>query len=174
GLAGPAGEAGAVVGDVQPRAHEGRVLVRVLLRLRASGRLGLTHGPQSTTPGRYGARVQQTPPTLAVDCGGGGIKASVLDAAGTMHAQPVRAATPYPLPPQRLVTLIGDLAGKLPEAGRVTAGVPGRIRAGSAGAGADRGRGARDGRGRGRVSGAAALRRHAAGQCALRRRCAAS
>lgn len=74
--------------------------------------------------------MQQTPPTLAVDCGGGGIKASVLDAAGTMHAQPVRAATPYPLPPQRLVTLIGDLAGKLPEAGRVTVGMPGMIRHG--------------------------------------------
>ena len=45
----------------------------------------------------------RTPTTLAVDCGGGGIKASVLDATGTLHAQPVRAATPYPLPPERLL-----------------------------------------------------------------------
>lgn len=74
--------------------------------------------------------MQQNPPTLAVDCGGGGIKASVLDAAGTMHAQPVRAATPYPLSPQRLVSLITDLAGKLPEAGRATVGMPGMIRHG--------------------------------------------
>lgn len=74
--------------------------------------------------------MQQTPPTLAVDCGGGGIKASVLDAAGTMHAQPVRTATPYPLTPQRLVSVITDLAGKLPEAGRATVGMPGMIRHG--------------------------------------------
>jgi len=31
--------------------------------------------------------------TLAVDCGGGGIKASVLDAAGTMHVPPIRVPT---------------------------------------------------------------------------------
>ncbi len=70
------------------------------------------------------------PPTLAVDCGGGGIKASVLDAAGTMLAQPVRTPTPYPLPPERLVDVIADLAESLPEAGRVTVGMPGMIRHG--------------------------------------------
>ncbi|PYG00683.1 polyphosphate glucokinase [Georgenia satyanarayanai] len=70
------------------------------------------------------------PTTLAVDCGGGGIKASVLDAAGTMHAQPVRAATPYPLPPQRLVDTIRSLAGQLPPAERATVGMPGMIRHG--------------------------------------------
>lgn len=37
--------------------------------------------------------------TLAVDCGGGGIKANVLDASGTAHAAAVRVPTPYPLPP---------------------------------------------------------------------------
>ncbi|MDD9207947.1 ROK family protein [Georgenia sp. 10Sc9-8] len=68
--------------------------------------------------------------TLAVDCGGGGIKASVLDAAGTMHAQPVRTATPYPLPPERLVRTVADLAGRLPPAGRATVGMPGMLRHG--------------------------------------------
>lgn len=68
--------------------------------------------------------------TLAIDCGGGGIKASVLDSAGTLHAQPVRAATPYPLPPRRLVSVIGSLAEQLPRAGRVTVGMPGMIRHG--------------------------------------------
>ncbi|ACQ81354.1 ROK family protein [Beutenbergia cavernae DSM 12333] len=68
--------------------------------------------------------------TLAVDCGGGGIKASVLDVAGTMHAQPVRTATPYPLPPDRLVETIVELAGRLPDAQRVTVGMPGMIRHG--------------------------------------------
>ena len=36
--------------------------------------------------------------TLAIDCGGGGIKGSVLDEAGTMRAHPIRVPTPYPLP----------------------------------------------------------------------------
>lgn len=70
------------------------------------------------------------PATLAVDCGGGGIKASVLDAAGTMRAHPVRAATPYPLPPQRLLDTIRTLAEQLPAADRTTVGMPGMIRHG--------------------------------------------
>ncbi len=68
--------------------------------------------------------------TLAVDCGGSGIKASVLDSAGTMHVPPVRVPTPYPLPPERLVATIADLAARLPRAGRATVGMPGMIRHG--------------------------------------------
>ena len=48
--------------------------------------------------------------TLSVDCGGLGIKASVLDSAGTMRIPAVRIPTPYPLSPQRLVETIADLA----------------------------------------------------------------
>lgn len=68
--------------------------------------------------------------TLAVDCGGGGIKASVLDAAGTMHVPPVRVPTPYPLPPERLVQTVVELAAQLPTADRATLGMPGMIRHG--------------------------------------------
>ena len=60
------------------------------------------------------ARSGSDPFTLAVDCGGGGIKASVLDAAGTLHAPAVRVPTPYPLPPERLVATIADIAAELP------------------------------------------------------------
>lgn len=70
------------------------------------------------------------PRTLAVDCGGGGIKASVLDAAGTMHAPPVRVPTPYPLPPERLVETVVAIARDLPSADRGTVGMPGMIRHG--------------------------------------------
>ena len=70
------------------------------------------------------------PRTLAVDCGGGGIKASVLDAAGTMHAPPVRVPTPYPLPPGRLVETVVSIAASLPPADRATIGMPGMIRHG--------------------------------------------
>ncbi|PWD50445.1 hypothetical protein C8046_07085 [Serinibacter arcticus] len=68
--------------------------------------------------------------TLAVDCGGGGLKASVLDASGTMHAPAVRRPTPYPLPPERLLDEIAALAAGLPPADRVTVGMPGMVRHG--------------------------------------------
>ena len=68
--------------------------------------------------------------TLAVDCGGGGIKASVLDAAGTMHVPPIRVPAPYPLPPERLVQTVVELAAQLPTADRATVGMPGMIRHG--------------------------------------------
>lgn len=70
------------------------------------------------------------PPTLGVDCGGGGIKACVLDARGTMLAPAVRTPTPYPLAPELLVNIISDLSQQLPPAGRVTVGMPGMIRHG--------------------------------------------
>jgi polyphosphate glucokinase len=68
--------------------------------------------------------------TLAIDCGGGGIKGSVLDESGTMRAQPVRVPTPYPLSTDRFVTTLSDLAGRLPAAERATVGLPGMIRHG--------------------------------------------
>ena len=68
--------------------------------------------------------------TLAVDCGGSGIKASVLDAAGTLHAPAVRVPTPYPLPPERLAETVAGIAAGLPAAQRATVGVPGMIRHG--------------------------------------------
>lgn len=70
------------------------------------------------------------PVTLSVDCGGGGIKASVLDGVGTMHAKPVRTPTPYPLPPEKLIEVIAGLAGQLPPTTRITVGMPGMIRHG--------------------------------------------
>ncbi len=68
--------------------------------------------------------------TLAIDCGGGGIKASVLDETGTMRAQPIRIPTPYPLTPALFVTTLTELAADLPRATRATVGLPGMIRHG--------------------------------------------
>lgn len=70
------------------------------------------------------------PRTLAVDCGGGGIKASVLDGQGTMVAPPTRTPTPYPLPPDLLVDIVEDLGRQLPRYDRVTVGMPGMLRHG--------------------------------------------
>ncbi|MGA3523731.1 ROK family protein [Melissospora conviva] len=68
--------------------------------------------------------------TLAIDCGGGGIKASVLDGAGTMRARPIRVPTPYPLPPALFVKTLLALGGQLPPADRATVGMPGMLRHG--------------------------------------------
>ena len=68
--------------------------------------------------------------TLSVDCGGGGIKASVLDCEGNIISRAVRTPTPYPLPPEKLVETIASLASQLPGADRVTVGMPGMIRHG--------------------------------------------
>ena len=88
--------------------------------------------PTSSAPAAPAAPPQhhEGPHTLAVDCGGGGIKASVLDAGGTLRAPAVRVATPYPLPPERLLTTIADIAASLPPADRVTVGMPGMVRHG--------------------------------------------
>ncbi|WIY84095.1 ROK family protein [Propionimicrobium sp. PCR01-08-3] len=68
--------------------------------------------------------------TLTVDCGGTGLKASVLDAAGTMKAPVIRIPTPYPLPPERLIDCFRELAAQLPRADRITVGMPGMLRHG--------------------------------------------
>lgn len=68
--------------------------------------------------------------TLAIDCGGLSIKASVLDLKGTLHAQPISTPTPYPLTPEKLISTFQELADRLPRFDRVTVGMPGMIRHG--------------------------------------------
>lgn len=68
--------------------------------------------------------------TLAVDVGGSGVKASVLDPNGVLLVDRVRTDTPYPCPPERLVATIVDLASGLPSAHRASVGFPGLVRDG--------------------------------------------
>jgi polyphosphate glucokinase len=70
------------------------------------------------------------PLTLAVDIGGTGLKASVLDADGAMAADRVKVATTYPLPPEKLVASLHNLIGPLPKAERASVGFPGMVRDG--------------------------------------------
>lgn len=68
--------------------------------------------------------------TLAIDCGGSYLKASVLDESGTSRAHQVRIETPYPLRPERFVDTLLEIGRQLPAADRVTVGMPGMIRHG--------------------------------------------
>lgn len=70
------------------------------------------------------------PFTLAIDIGGSGLKADVLDANGDLVAKRVRVPTTYPMPPDKMVTRLVELAARLPEADRISAGFPGMVRRG--------------------------------------------
>lgn len=72
----------------------------------------------------------KSPATLAIDLGGTGLKASVLNADGKMEHDRVRVPTPYPLTPEILIQSIEDLIKDLPAFDRVSLGFPGMVRAG--------------------------------------------
>ena len=70
------------------------------------------------------------PTTLAIDIGGTGLKASVLDAGGRKLVDRVRTKTPYPCPPRALIRELDKLTYELPRWDRVSVGFPGFVRAG--------------------------------------------
>jgi polyphosphate glucokinase len=79
-------------------------------------------------PARAGGAQKLT--TLAIDVGGTGLKASVLDPAGAMEVDRVRVATSYPCPPTKLVETLRHLVEPLPAYDRVSVGFPGMVRDG--------------------------------------------
>jgi polyphosphate glucokinase len=68
--------------------------------------------------------------TLAIDIGGSGFKAAVLDPQGVMLTERVRVDTPYPCPPEKLVTTLLELTEHIGERHRVSVGFPGLVRNG--------------------------------------------
>jgi polyphosphate glucokinase len=70
------------------------------------------------------------PRTLAVDIGGTGLKAVVLDPSGAMTSDRLRVPTPYPLSPRVLVAALRTLVRPLPTFERVSVGFPGVVRDG--------------------------------------------
>src|SRR3954471_13882624 len=69
--------------------------------------------------------------TLAVDAGGTGLKAAVLDAKGEMSTERSKVDTPYPCPPTVLIPELISLAASLNSTyDRVSVGFPGLVRAG--------------------------------------------
>ncbi|MBD0292738.1 MAG: ROK family protein [Jiangellaceae bacterium] len=69
--------------------------------------------------------------TLAVDCGGTGLKAIVLDDEGRPVSERVTLRTPYPCPPDVMTAAVVKLAAKTGQHfDRVSVGFPGMVRGG--------------------------------------------
>jgi len=68
--------------------------------------------------------------TLAIDVGGSGLKAAVLDAQGEMTCDAVRIDTPVGAHPDAIVLLLSDLVRDLPPYERIAVGFPGMVRDG--------------------------------------------
>ncbi|HKQ71446.1 MAG TPA: ROK family protein [Polyangiaceae bacterium] len=67
------------------------------------------------------------PHTLAVDIGGSGVKAIVLDARGRPIGERVRVDTPRPATPARVLSCIRELVGRLGSFDRISVGFPGVV-----------------------------------------------
>lgn len=68
--------------------------------------------------------------TLAIDVGGSGIKAIVLDSNGEPLNDRARIETPYPCTPELFLTLLADLVQDFPAFDRVSIGFPAMVRDG--------------------------------------------
>jgi polyphosphate glucokinase len=70
------------------------------------------------------------PHTLAIDIGGTGLKAAVLDAEGHMMDKRVRVPTPDDPTPKAVVEALATLVKQLPAFDRISIGFPGMVRRG--------------------------------------------
>ncbi|MBV8193583.1 MAG: ROK family protein [Alphaproteobacteria bacterium] len=68
--------------------------------------------------------------TLAIDIGGTGLKASVIDEASKMRTDRVRIETPVGAPPERIVDMLAGMVAPLGTFHRVSVGFPGVVRQG--------------------------------------------
>ena len=71
------------------------------------------------------------PHTLAIDIGGTGLKAAVLDAEGHMLDKRVRVRTPNDPTPEAVIEALAHLIERLPAFDRVSIGFPGVVRRGT-------------------------------------------
>jgi polyphosphate glucokinase len=83
-----------------------------------------------STPGGAAARRADGPFTLAIDIGGSGLKASVLDGHGDMIVPRVRVETPVGRTPSVVVEALASLVTPLPPFDRVSVGFPGVVKEG--------------------------------------------
>ena len=70
------------------------------------------------------------PNTLAIDVGGSGLKAAVVDASGQMVGERMRIDTPVGAHPDQIVAALAELVRGLPAYERIAVGFPGMVRDG--------------------------------------------
>ena len=68
--------------------------------------------------------------TLAIDIGGTGLKATVLDDQGKMVSERARVPTPRPIDPEILLNAISAMVADFPPFDRISVGFPGVVRNG--------------------------------------------
>ena len=73
---------------------------------------------------------QMAQSTLAVDIGGSGLKAAILDPNGTLTTERIRMATPVGAHPDAMVAMLAEFVRELPGYTRISAGFPGMVRDG--------------------------------------------
>ncbi|MEQ9482258.1 ROK family protein [Coleofasciculus sp. F4-SAH-05] len=76
------------------------------------------------------AQADESSRTICVDIGGSGIKAIILDQAGTPITERHRVTTPQPAKPDAVIDAIAELAAAQGECDRVSVGFPGVVMAG--------------------------------------------
>jgi len=76
------------------------------------------------------AMPQTAQSTLAIDIGGSGLKAAVLDESGEMTSERVRIDTPVGATPDAIVAALFEMTDGLPKYTRIGAGFPGMVRDG--------------------------------------------
>ena len=81
----------------------------------------MTDEPISQDPGTI---------TLALDIGGSGLKAGLLDGKGLLFGEGLRIKTPHPSPPSVIVPALTGMASSLGHFDRVSVGFPGVVRGG--------------------------------------------
>jgi polyphosphate glucokinase len=97
---------------------------------RAGGKVSSRASAPREKPAHRVPSAKGGPRTLAIDIGGSGLKASVLDEKGNMLTERVRVDTPHPLDPKLLVDTLAALVAPLPAYDRISVGFPGLIRRG--------------------------------------------
>lgn len=95
----------------------------------ASAAPSKTKPAPSTSAERPSPKVQPVK-TLAVDIGGSGVKAMLLDDQGKPLTDRLRAKTPVPSTPANITAIIADFAKQLGEFDRASVGFPGVIKKG--------------------------------------------
>lgn len=68
------------------------------------------------------------PVTLSIDIGGTKMKASTVDASGTLLTEPLIAPTPNPAPPEAVLRTIDGMLAQIASFQRISVGFPGVVR----------------------------------------------